>query len=170
MTDRGREFIGNEFTRLLQEWYWPPTGLAPSEVQVHGGDARLVVGKVLEEFAVIQAKYKLLINPSPLLENDNSSKPVPVYNPGHTLGTGGQEPHRYPPKESTWEPLSNLPNAQLAIQQYLDKKARKEGTPGKEVDDVMNDISILVLKTQELNPRPLKADQPPRTVQDLPIC
>ena len=76
MTDRGREFIGNEFTRLLQECYQPPTGLAPSEVQVHGGDACLVVGKVLEEFAVMQAKYKLLINPSSPLENDNSSKLV----------------------------------------------------------------------------------------------
>ncbi|KAJ9060647.1 hypothetical protein DSO57_1028599 [Entomophthora muscae] len=40
----------------------------------------------------MQAKYKLLTNPSPLLENDNSSKPVPGYNPGHTMGTGDQEP------------------------------------------------------------------------------
>ncbi|KAJ9052165.1 hypothetical protein DSO57_1036973 [Entomophthora muscae] len=40
----------------------------------------------------MQAKYKLLINPSPLLENDNSSKPVPGYNPGHTMGTGDQDP------------------------------------------------------------------------------
>ncbi|KAJ9086097.1 hypothetical protein DSO57_1007501 [Entomophthora muscae] len=57
-------------------------------------DARLVIGKVLEEFAVIQAKYKLLENHSPLLGNDNSSKLVPGYDPGHNLGTGNQEPHR----------------------------------------------------------------------------
>ncbi|KAJ9087466.1 hypothetical protein DSO57_1033126 [Entomophthora muscae] len=44
----------------------------------------------------MQAKYKLLINPSPLLENDDSSKPVPGYNPGHTMGTGDQEPHSHP--------------------------------------------------------------------------
>ncbi|KAJ9061341.1 hypothetical protein DSO57_1021528 [Entomophthora muscae] len=93
MPVRGREFIGNEFTRLLQDWYRPTEGLAPAEVQVYGGDAHLVIGKVLEEFAVMQVKYKLLISHSPLIENDNSSKPVPGYDPGNTLGTGGQETH-----------------------------------------------------------------------------
>ncbi|KAJ9076328.1 hypothetical protein DSO57_1027315 [Entomophthora muscae] len=96
MSNRGREFIGEEFARLLQDWYWPTGKLAPAEVQVYGGDACLVIGKVLEEFALMQAKYKLLTNPSPLLENDNSSKPVPGYNPGHTMGTGDQEPQNYP--------------------------------------------------------------------------
>ncbi|KAJ9053539.1 hypothetical protein DSO57_1023268 [Entomophthora muscae] len=93
MTDRGREFIGGEFARLLQDWYWPTEGLGPAKVQVYGGDACLVIWKVLEEFALMQAKYKLLNNHSPLLENDNSSKPVAGYDPGHTLGTGDQEPH-----------------------------------------------------------------------------
>ncbi|KAJ9067762.1 hypothetical protein DSO57_1035937 [Entomophthora muscae] len=41
----------------------------------------------------MQARYKLLAGHLPLLENDNSSKPVPGYDPGHTLGTGDQEPH-----------------------------------------------------------------------------
>ncbi|KAJ9089985.1 hypothetical protein DSO57_1007278 [Entomophthora muscae] len=94
MTDRGRKFIVNEFIRFLQEWYRPTEGLAPAEVQVNGGHACLVIGKVLEEFAVMQVKYKLLINHSPLLGNDGSFKPVPGYDPGHTLGTGDQEPHR----------------------------------------------------------------------------
>ncbi|KAJ9061011.1 hypothetical protein DSO57_1024896 [Entomophthora muscae] len=93
MSNRGREFIREEFTRLLQDWYRPTGGLAPAEVQVYGGDACLVIGKVLEEFALMQAKYKLLTNPSPLLENDDSSKPVPGYNPRHTMKTGDQEPH-----------------------------------------------------------------------------
>ncbi|KAJ9086016.1 hypothetical protein DSO57_1008530 [Entomophthora muscae] len=93
MTNRGRKFIGGEFARLLQDWYWPTEGLAPAEVQVYGGDACLVIGKVLEEFTLMQAKYKLLTNHSPLLENDDSSKPVPGYDSGHTLGTGDQEPH-----------------------------------------------------------------------------
>ncbi|KAJ9069965.1 hypothetical protein DSO57_1013466 [Entomophthora muscae] len=44
----------------------------------------------------MQAKYKLLTNHSPLLGNDDSSKLVPGYNPGHTLGTGDQEPHKSP--------------------------------------------------------------------------
>ncbi|KAJ9059150.1 hypothetical protein DSO57_1005649 [Entomophthora muscae] len=101
MTDRGREFVGNEFTRLLQEWYRPTEGLAPAEVQVHGGDAHLVIGKVLEEFEAMQAKYKLLINHSPLLGNEDSSKPVPGYNPGHTLGTGNQKPHKNPPNANS---------------------------------------------------------------------
>ncbi|KAJ9058279.1 hypothetical protein DSO57_1013969 [Entomophthora muscae] len=96
MSNRGREFIREEFARLLQDWYQHTEELAPAEVQVYGGDACLVVGKVLEEFTLMQAKYKLLTNPSPLLENDNSSKPVPGYNPGHTMGTGDQEPHRHP--------------------------------------------------------------------------
>ncbi|KAJ9078660.1 Cbx7p [Entomophthora muscae] len=37
----------------------------------------------------------------------------------------------YLPKKSTWEPLSKLLNAQLAIQQYLEKKTRKRGAPGR---------------------------------------
>ncbi|KAJ9077203.1 hypothetical protein DSO57_1018899 [Entomophthora muscae] len=93
MTNRGREFIGGEFARLLQDWYRPTEGLAPAEVQVYGGDACLVIRKVLGEFALMQAKYKLLTNHSPLLWNDKSSKPVPGYNPGHNLETGYQEPH-----------------------------------------------------------------------------
>ncbi|KAJ9078244.1 hypothetical protein DSO57_1008628 [Entomophthora muscae] len=95
MTNRGREFIGEEFVRLLQDWYWPTEGLAPAEVQLYSENACLVIGKVLEEFAFMQAKYKLLTNPSSLLENDDSSKLVPGYNPGHTMGTGDQEPHMY---------------------------------------------------------------------------
>ncbi|KAJ9072731.1 hypothetical protein DSO57_1024230 [Entomophthora muscae] len=95
MTDRGSEFIGGEFARLLQDWYWPTEGLAPAEVQVYDGDTCLVIGKVLEEFALMQAKHKLLTNHSPLLGNDDSSKLVPGYDPGQTLGTGDQEPHNY---------------------------------------------------------------------------
>ncbi|KAJ9078140.1 hypothetical protein DSO57_1009837 [Entomophthora muscae] len=94
MTNRGRELIEGEFARLLQDWYWPTEGLATAEIQVYDGDTFLVIGKVLEEFALMQAKYKLLTNHSPLLENDNSSKPVPGYDPGYTLGTGDQEPHK----------------------------------------------------------------------------
>ncbi|KAJ9075297.1 hypothetical protein DSO57_1037467 [Entomophthora muscae] len=36
----------------------------------------------------------------PLLENVNPFQSVPGYNPGHTLGTSGQEPHRPPPKKT----------------------------------------------------------------------
>ncbi|KAJ9078131.1 hypothetical protein DSO57_1009829 [Entomophthora muscae] len=96
ITNRGREFIREEFERLLQDWYWPKEGLAPAEVQVYSGDACLVIWKVLEEFALMQAKYKLLTNPSPLLENNDSSKLVPGYDPGHTMGTSDQEPHNPP--------------------------------------------------------------------------
>ncbi|KAJ9076367.1 hypothetical protein DSO57_1026996 [Entomophthora muscae] len=99
MSNRGREFIREEFARLLQDWYWHTGGLAPAKVQVYGRDACLVIGKVLEEFAFMQAKYKLLTNPSPLLENDDSSKLVPGYNPGHTMRTGDQEPHSHPHKK-----------------------------------------------------------------------
>ncbi|KAJ9076383.1 hypothetical protein DSO57_1026850 [Entomophthora muscae] len=93
MSNRGREFIREEFARLLQDWYCPTGGLEPTEVQVYSGDAHLVIGKILEEFTLMQAKYKLLTNLSLLLENDNSSKLVPGYDPRHTMGTGDQEPH-----------------------------------------------------------------------------
>ena len=97
MTERGREYIRNEFTRLLQEWYRPTEGLAPAEVQVHGGDAHLVIGKVLEEFAIMQYKYqRLQASHQLLLGNDNSFQLVPGCDPGHTLGTGAQEPHTFP--------------------------------------------------------------------------
>ncbi|KAJ9058634.1 hypothetical protein DSO57_1010427 [Entomophthora muscae] len=103
MTYRGQELIGNEFNRLLKDWYRPTEGLAPAEVQVHGGDVHIVIGKVLEEFALMQAKYKLLASQHPLLVSDGSSKLVPGFDPGHTMGTGGQEPHRAPvgPGDST---------------------------------------------------------------------
>ncbi|KAJ9056917.1 hypothetical protein DSO57_1027678 [Entomophthora muscae] len=110
MTDRGREFIRAEFTRLLQDWYWPIEGLAPAEVQVYSGDACLV----LEEFALMQAKYKLLTNHSPLLGNDNSSKLVPGYDPGHTLGTGDQDPHK-----GTQSPLAFLKGDKLLRDDHL---------------------------------------------------
>ncbi|KAJ9075995.1 hypothetical protein DSO57_1030417 [Entomophthora muscae] len=93
-------------TRLLKDWYWPTEGLAPAEVQVYGGDACLVIGKVLEEFALMQAKYKLLTNHSPLLGNENSSKLVPGYDPGHTLGTSDQESHTN--SLDTWESFTYL--------------------------------------------------------------
>ncbi|KAJ9052705.1 hypothetical protein DSO57_1031654 [Entomophthora muscae] len=60
----------------------------------------------------MQAKYKLPTNPSPLLENDDSSKPVPGYNPGHTMGTGDQEPHTLPTPTTNpalWKTCSELP-------------------------------------------------------------
>ncbi|KAJ9088768.1 hypothetical protein DSO57_1019920 [Entomophthora muscae] len=118
MTDRGREFIGNEFIRLLQDWYRLTEGLVPAEVQVHGGDARLVIGKVLEELVVMQAKYKLIAYHSPLLGNDDSSNPVPGYDPGHTLGTGDQEPHKSP----MW---GSFPSSMEGVLGSMDKETLK---------------------------------------------
>ncbi|KAJ9083842.1 hypothetical protein DSO57_1030565 [Entomophthora muscae] len=116
MSDKGRGFIGNEFTRLLKVWYRPTEGLAPAESQVHTGYACLVIGKVLEEFEGIQARYKLLAGHLTLLENDNSSKPVPGYDPGHTLGTDDQEPHSpSTPLEPSNKTLKFSPFSQLLI-------------------------------------------------------
>ncbi|KAJ9066968.1 hypothetical protein DSO57_1004398 [Entomophthora muscae] len=58
----------------------------------------------------MQDKYKLLTNHSLLLENDNSSKPVPGYNPGHTLGTGDQEPHNLLCSEEQHRHTTGNPN------------------------------------------------------------
>ncbi|KAJ9071627.1 hypothetical protein DSO57_1035162 [Entomophthora muscae] len=119
ITDRGREFIGGEFARLLQDWYQPTEGLVPAEVQVYGGDTCLLIGKVLEEFALMQAKYKFLTNHSPLLENDNSSKLVPDYDSGHTLGTGNQDPHKSPTQGSFSSSVGE-------VVEHLDKEMWKE--------------------------------------------
>ncbi|KAJ9088986.1 hypothetical protein DSO57_1017592 [Entomophthora muscae] len=60
-------------------------------------------------------------------------------------------------EESTWEPLSNLNNAQEAIQLYLNKKNWEGGSPGEEGDDVRIDNSPpLETQAQEQgsNPEP----------------
>ncbi|KAJ9082225.1 hypothetical protein DSO57_1006334 [Entomophthora muscae] len=44
----------------------------------------------------MQAKYKLQPSHTPQLGNKNSFQPVPSFNPGHTMGTGEQEPHKAP--------------------------------------------------------------------------
>ncbi|KAJ9080467.1 hypothetical protein DSO57_1024628 [Entomophthora muscae] len=60
-------------------------------------------------------------------------------------------------EESTWELMSNLTNAQEAIQLYLHKKNQEGGSPGEEGDDVRIDNSP-PLETQaqerELNLEP----------------
>ncbi|KAJ9057360.1 hypothetical protein DSO57_1023454 [Entomophthora muscae] len=68
----------------------------------------------------------------------------------------------YSPKEITWEPVSNLPNTHGAKQQYLDRKAGKKGSSGRERDDVTNDKLFLTMlmkesQLQDLNPSTLWA-------------
>ncbi|KAJ9082493.1 hypothetical protein DSO57_1004058 [Entomophthora muscae] len=64
---------------------------------------------------------------------------------------------RYPLEKSTWEPLSNLANAQEAVQLYLNKKDQKEGPLGKDGDGVRI-VNFLPLKTWaqgwDSNPEP----------------
>ncbi|KAJ9069710.1 M-phase phosphoprotein 8 [Entomophthora muscae] len=63
----------------------------------------------------------------------------------------------YPMEESTWELLSNLTNAQEAIQLYLNKKNWEAGSPREEGDDVRIDNSSLLetqAQEQESNPEP----------------
>ncbi|KAJ9087599.1 hypothetical protein DSO57_1031514 [Entomophthora muscae] len=60
-------------------------------------------------------------------------------------------------EESTWELLSNLTNAQEAIQLYLNKKNWKGGPLGEEVDGVkIDNYSSLETQARELesNPKP----------------
>ncbi|KAJ9079518.1 hypothetical protein DSO57_1034659 [Entomophthora muscae] len=62
------------------------------------------------------------------------------------------------------EVLVNLDQGEsLGIQEHAPKRATwlLDGMIFMGLDSVMNDISILVLKTQELNPSSLKADLPP---------
>ncbi|KAJ9077830.1 M-phase phosphoprotein 8 [Entomophthora muscae] len=63
----------------------------------------------------------------------------------------------YPLEESTWEPLSNLNNAQEAVQLYLNKKNQKGRPSGEEGDGVRIDNSSSLetqAQEQELNPHP----------------
>ncbi|KAJ9085319.1 hypothetical protein DSO57_1015134 [Entomophthora muscae] len=60
-------------------------------------------------------------------------------------------------EESTWERLSNLTNAQEAIQLYLNKKNWERGSPREEGDDVRIENSPPLetqAQEQELNPEP----------------
>ncbi|KAJ9079593.1 hypothetical protein DSO57_1033854 [Entomophthora muscae] len=60
-------------------------------------------------------------------------------------------------EESTWELLSNLTNAQEAIQLYLNKKNWEGGSPREEGDDVRIDNSPPLetqAQEQESNPEP----------------
>ncbi|KAJ9050670.1 hypothetical protein DSO57_1012429 [Entomophthora muscae] len=87
MTTRGKEFIERKFKRLLQEWYQPKEGFIPPEAKFYGENACMVIKKVLEEFAAIHSKYKLLSKESPHLKNDTPTQLVPGFDPGHTLVT-----------------------------------------------------------------------------------
>ncbi|KAJ9062615.1 M-phase phosphoprotein 8 [Entomophthora muscae] len=63
----------------------------------------------------------------------------------------------YPLEESTWELLSNLTNAQEAIQLYLNKKNWEGGSSGEEGNDVRIYNSPPLepqAQEQELNPEP----------------
>ncbi|KAJ9063145.1 M-phase phosphoprotein 8 [Entomophthora muscae] len=69
----------------------------------------------------------------------------------------------YPLEESTWEPLSNLTNAQEVVQLFLNKKNWEGGILGEEGDDVRIDNSPPLepqVQEQELN-RNLDPPGPP---------
>ncbi|KAJ9087034.1 hypothetical protein DSO57_1037230, partial [Entomophthora muscae] len=55
--------------------------------------------------------------------NDNSSKPVPGYDPGHTLGTSNQEPH----KKGTKRP--SKPTKATKQKELSSKKAASKPSP-----------------------------------------
>ncbi|KAJ9089428.1 hypothetical protein DSO57_1013176 [Entomophthora muscae] len=68
-----------------------------------------------------------------------------------------RQPPTHSNKPRTCELLSNLTNAQEAIQLYLNKKIQKEGSPGEEGDDVNIDNSFPLetqAQEQDLNPDP----------------
>ncbi|KAJ9078464.1 M-phase phosphoprotein 8 [Entomophthora muscae] len=60
-------------------------------------------------------------------------------------------------EESTWEPVSNLTNAQEAVKLYLNKKNWKRGPSGEEGDGIRIDNSFSLetqAQEQESNPEP----------------
>ncbi|KAJ9066751.1 hypothetical protein DSO57_1006362, partial [Entomophthora muscae] len=61
---------------------------------VYGGDACLVIEKVLEEFAAMQFKYKTLYKKLPHLENNNPIQLAPGFDPGHVMMSKELEQHR----------------------------------------------------------------------------
>ena len=93
MTPRGKECLGNEFRRFFQDWYQPKEESTQAEVMVYEGDARMVIGKVLEEFAALQARFNTLAKGPDHLLNDNLSQPAPGIDPGHVLVSEEAEHH-----------------------------------------------------------------------------
>ncbi|KAJ9076888.1 hypothetical protein DSO57_1021965 [Entomophthora muscae] len=89
MTLKGKDFLENEVKRL------PKEGSTPAEVMVYREDARIVIKKMFEDFAILQAKYNILSKESLHLKNDNPSQPAPDNGPGYVLVTNELE--RYTP-------------------------------------------------------------------------
>ncbi|KAJ9054644.1 M-phase phosphoprotein 8 [Entomophthora muscae] len=99
-----------------------------------------------------------LRQPPPIQTNRGEEQKVKYI---HSNQTHYQKPQYYvkwrgyPLEESTWELLSNLTNAQEAIQLYLNKKNQKEGDPGEEGDDVnIDNSSPLETQARELDSNP----------------
>ncbi|KAJ9086742.1 hypothetical protein DSO57_1001001 [Entomophthora muscae] len=105
---------------------------------------------------------KIKINPPPIQEG-RSTKYKVEYIHGHRLHYKTPQYYvkwaGYPPKESTWEPVSNLPNTHRAIKQYLDKRAGKEEGNRREGDDVTSDKLLLTMITE----KPQLRDSNPET-------
>ncbi|KAJ9059665.1 hypothetical protein DSO57_1039085 [Entomophthora muscae] len=53
----------------------------------------MVIGKILEEFAVMQSQFNLLSKEVSHLKNDNLTQPTPGFNPGHVLLSEELEHH-----------------------------------------------------------------------------
>ncbi|KAJ9068413.1 hypothetical protein DSO57_1028989 [Entomophthora muscae] len=94
MTTRGREFIEGEFRKLFKDWYQPKDRLNSAALKVYRGDARLVIEKILEEFAAMQSKYKLSSKKLPHMENDSPIQLAPGFDPGHVMVINELEHHR----------------------------------------------------------------------------
>ncbi|KAJ9060680.1 hypothetical protein DSO57_1028296 [Entomophthora muscae] len=98
-----------------------------------------------------------MLHRSLLFRKDRNLQPLPIQ-------TGRSEEYEieyihsnraYYQKHHTWEPLSNLVNAQEAVQLYLNKKNRKGGLLGEEGDGVrIYNSSSLETRAQELDLNP----------------
>lgn len=54
MATRAKKFLEKKFKRLFQDWYQPKEYSTPAEVMVYEINARMIIKKVLKEFAILQ--------------------------------------------------------------------------------------------------------------------
>ncbi|KAJ9075327.1 hypothetical protein DSO57_1037176 [Entomophthora muscae] len=72
MTPRSNEFLENKLKIFFQDWYQPKERSTQAEVIIYGGDVRIIIGKVMEEFSILQEKYNTLTKGPDHLVNDDS--------------------------------------------------------------------------------------------------
>ncbi|KAJ9051045.1 hypothetical protein DSO57_1008585 [Entomophthora muscae] len=88
-----RPSVSEENSELFQELYQPQSVPTHVDVMDHTPGAKVVVGKVLEKFACLQAYYNVLSTELVHLKDGAPTQLVTGFDPGHTLVASGEQVH-----------------------------------------------------------------------------